>query len=138
MNFQRFPSLWPKTLEHKTSALPSDKNEIFYLTDSWWLWKWLLTSGLTKRLFNLDLEYGVFCDQRASQPQFWWKVTKGLLNLETGAEMLIKWLLYLNLDERKPKGFSTLELEERRSKGFSTLKPELECWSKDFSASILM
>ena len=127
------------------------KLKIFDLADSWWLWKWLLTSGVTKRLFNSDLEYGVVCDQRASRPQSWRKVTKRLLNLgtwrkaikwllnlETEAVMLIKGLLYFNVDERQSKDFSTLEIEEKQSKGFSTLKPELECWSRDFSTSILM
>ena len=39
--------------------------------------------------------------------------------------MLIKGLLYLNLDERQPKGFSTLKFEERRSiKGLLNLEIE--------------
>ena len=74
------------------------KMKILDLVGSWWLWKWFLTNGVTKRLFNLDLEHGIVCGQKTSQPQSWRKVTKGFLNLETG---------------------------ERWSKDFSTLKPEL-------------
>ena len=123
--------------------------KILDVADSWWLWKWFLTIDVTKRLFNPNLDIGVVCDQRASQPRSWRKVTKGLLNLgtwrkvikgllnlETGVGTSIKGLLNLNLDERQPKGFLTLELEERRSKGFLTLKPKLEYRSKGFSTLV--
>ena len=73
-------------MEHRTSALSFEKkNEKLDLAGGWWLWKWFLTNGVTKRLFNPNLENGVVYDQRASQPQSWWKVTKGFLNLGTGA-----------------------------------------------------
>ena len=113
--------------------------KILDLASSWWLWKWFLTIDVTKkRLFNPDLEYEVVCDQKASQPWSWQKVTKGFFYLETEVvcdlraflpqsgvvydlraslprfgvvEMSIKGLLYLNLDS-------------------------LKCWLKVFSTSI--
>ena len=105
---------------------------------SWWT--------VTKRLFNLDLderEPRIFSisklelwrtrgfltsilkkkNQGAFQLRSWWKVTKGLFNLD--------------LDEKEPRGFSTLEPELWQPRGFSTL--ELKLWPpKGFSTSILM
>ena len=50
---------------------------------------------------------------------------------------MTKGLLYLDLDERYPRGFSNSELELWQLRGFSTLKPEL-CLPKGFSTSILI
>ena len=68
--------------------------KILDLAGSWWF----LTSGVTKRLFNHDLETGAACDPRAYLPRYWWKATKGLLYTETGmVGILVKGLLYFNL-----------------------------------------
>ena len=68
--------------------------KILDLAGSWWF----LTSGVTKRLFNHDLETGAACDPRAYLPRYWRKATKGLLYTETGmAGILVKGLLYFNL-----------------------------------------
>ena len=68
--------------------------KILDLAGSWWF----LTSGVTKRLFNHDLETGAACDPRAYLPRYWRKATKGLLYTETGmAGILVKRLLYFNL-----------------------------------------
>ena len=126
--------------------------KILDLAGSWWLWKWFLTIDVTKkRLFNPDLEYEVVCDQKASQPWSWQKVTKGFFYLETEVvcdlrdflpqsgvvydlraslprfgvvEMSIKGLLYLNLDSLKCwlKVFST---------------PIWNCWNGDQRSSLL-
>ena len=88
--------------------------KILDLSGSWWLWKWFLTSGATKRLFNHDLKYGVVCDQRASQPWNW------SCNADQRASQP-------RFDERQPKGFSPFDLEERRSKGFFNLEIGTVC-----------
>ena len=92
-------------------------------------------------------------DQRASLPQSWWKVTKGILYLRIEAvEMSIKGLLYFdlncwNVDQRASLLWS--EFFECRSKGFSTLiwivemlikgllYFDLSCWNVDQRASLL-
>ena len=66
-------------------------------------------------------------DQGAFQPQSWWKVTKELFNLETGA-MVIKGLFNLNLDKREPRGFSALIWAIGMSiKGLFNF--DLSCWN---------
>ena len=92
-------------------------------------------------------------DQRASLPQSWWKVTKGILYLRIEAvEMSIKGLLYFdlncwNVDQRASLHWS--EFFECRSKGFSTLiwivemlikgllYFDLNCWNVYQMASLL-
>ena len=100
------PYLFDKKWKYSTSLRVDDSGN-----DSWQV-------GWPRR-FSILILNGVVCDQRAFLPQSWWKVTKGLLYLET-LIVATKGLLYLDLDGRCPRGFSTSKPELWRPKGFST------------------
>ena len=65
------PYLFDKKWKYSTSLRVDDSGN-----DSWQV-------GWPRR-FSILILNGVVCDQRAFLPQSWWKVTKGLLYLETG------------------------------------------------------
>ena len=66
-------------------------------------------------LFNLDLNERSVCNQGAFQPQSWWKVSKGIFNVETGA--VYDQGAFQPQSWRRnclqPRGFSTFNLDER-------------------------
>ena len=79
--------------------------------------------ALREKKQRASLPHNLSCgDQRASLPWSWWRVFEGLLHLGTWA-VATKGLLYLYLDGRWSRGFSTLEPELWRPRGFSTSEP---------------
>ena len=105
----------------------------------------ILTKELsaTKGLFNLDLDKGIVCDQRAFQPRSWRKVIKGLFNLETG--VVCDQGAFQHRSWRRNclqlRGFSTsiLTKEQSTTKGLFNLDLDngIVCDQRGFSTLIL-